>query len=635
MNSRKVTAMGLVLMLGISAAACASTSEETEEVEIVAVEVQTPRIGSLALDTAYIGTVAPQEQVYVMPKTSGTVTETFFAVGDSVQEGDVLFKIDDEAAQLQMANARASYESAQAGVTAQNGGARNLQNYQTEEQIRQLRDSLYDTDDQIAEMEDNLGDLRDQGGEISAARNQAQAALDAAEADYFSVKEGLEGQIVEKTKALDDKSRQLDEKMAILEGLQKPTENAGPKVDDLPDGTEDAGSVPPVLENDAAQIEEEIEILRNEIATLQGEMEALQNELTVKATKVEAARQTISQLDGTKASIEAGKTQIKSGIDQLENGQDTIRDNLAMAEQAYAITQNEIYPQTDAVSASQLQMASIGIDSAQMQLDFCTVTSPISGIVESVSVEKNGMAAAGNPAYIISNKESMTVTFFVAEKAKNVLNVGDHITVERNENTYDGTITEIGTMANAQTKLFQVKASVAGAGTGESALPNGVSVKVYATTQKEDHKLIIPYDSIYFSAGDAYVYCVEDHQIVRTEITVGLMSDDEAIVEDGITEDSQVVNNWSSKLRSGVEVEIVSVNGEAVETQPAQEDNAAGSDKETEEKPSDSEEPEEVKSTGEESQEASEGTDSGEEEGAVDGESAEKAGSEDMTEEEE
>lgn len=630
--------MGLVLMLGVSAAACASTSEETEEVEIVAVEVQTPRIGSLALDTAYIGTVAPQEQVYVMPKTSGTVTETFFAVGDSVQEGDVLFKIDDEAAQLQMANARASYESAQAGVTAQNGGARNLQNYQTEEQIRQLRDSLYDTDDQIAEMEDNLGDLRDQGGEISAARNQAQAALDVAEADYFSVKEGLEGQIVEKTKALDDKSRQLAEKMAILEGLQKPTGNAGPKVDNLPDGTEDAGSVPQVLENDAAQIEsvkKEIEILENEIATLQGEMEALQNELTVKATKVEAARQTISQLDGTKASIEAGKTQIKSGIDQLENGQDTIRDNLAMAEQAYAITQNEIYPQTDAVSASQLQMASIGIDSAQMQLDFCTVTSPISGIVESVSVEKNGMAAAGNPAYIISNKESMTVTFFVAEKAKNVLNIGDHITVERNENTYDGTITEIGTMANAQTKLFQVKASVAGAGTGESALPNGVSVKVYATTQKEDHKLIIPYDSIYFSAGDAYVYCVEDHQIVRTEITVGLMSDDEAIVEDGITEDSQVVNNWSSKLRNGVEVEIVSVNGEAVETQPAQEDNAAGSDKETGEKPSDSEEPDAVESTGEESQEASEGTDSGEEEGAVDGESTEKAGSEDMTEEEE
>ena len=262
-----------------------------------------------------------------------------------------------------------------------------------------------------------------------------------------------------------------------------------------------------------------------------------------------------SQLDG----IYASKTQLKSGIDQLENGKETINNNLATAEQAYAITQNEIYPETDAVGAARLQQASVGIDSAQMQLDFCTVTSPISGIVESVSVEKNGMAAAGNPAYIISNKESMTVTFHVAEKAKSTLAVGDHVTVERNGITYNGTITEIGTMAGQQTKLFQVKASVSGAG---DSLPNGVSVKVYATTQKEKDKLIVPYDSIYFSAGDAYVYCVENNAIVKTEVTVGLMNDTHAVIEEGLTKDSLVVDNWS-KLRTGVEVEVVSVNGEA------------------------------------------------------------------------
>ena len=227
-----------------------------------------------------------------------------------------------------------------------------------------------------------------------------------------------------------------------------------------------------------------------------------------------------------------------------------------------------------------------------MQLDFCTVTSPISGIVESVSVEKNGMASAGNPAYIISNRESMTVTFFVAEKAKNVLNIGDPITIERNEHIYDGAITEIGTMANAQTKLFQVKASIAGAGVGENALPNGVSVKVYATTEKEDSKLMIPYDSIYFSAGDAYVYCVENGQIVRKEVTVGLMSDEEAVIEEGLTEDSQVVSNWSSKLRNGVEADVVSVNGEAVVTdEPAetQETEAENAETEDEKEAADSE----------------------------------------------
>ncbi len=542
MNSKKATALGLVLALGMSVSACAGKEEAVQETEeSVAVEVQTPKIGSLTLDTAYIGTVMPQEQVYVIPKTSGTVTETFFEVGDQVQAGDVLFKIDDEAAQLQMANARAAYESAQAGVTAQNGGARDLQNYQTEEQIRQLRESLYDTDDQIAELEDNLGDLRDAGGKLSSAKEQAQAGVDAAAKIYYE----KQNEISEQIKVLQEE----------IDALQEADKNA-------------------------------------DVSAQEGEIASLQAELAGYKAAVDQARAGVDQIQAQLDSIDASKAQIKSGIDQAENGQDTIRDNLSMAEQAYAITQNEIYPQSDAVSAAQLQQASVGIDSAQMQLDFCTVTSPISGIVESVSVEKNGMASAGNPAYIISNRESMTVTFFVAEKAKNVLNIGDPITIERNEHIYDGAITEIGTMANAQTKLFQVKASIAGAGVGENALPNGVSVKVYATTEKEDSKLMIPYDSIYFSAGDAYVYCVENGQIVRKEVTVGLMSDEEAVIEEGLTEDSQVVSNWSSKLRNGVEADVVSVNGEAVVTdEPAetQETEAENAETEDEKEAADSE----------------------------------------------
>jgi len=559
MNSKKATALGLVLALGMSVSACAGKEEAVQETEeSVAVEVQTPKIGSLTLDTAYIGTVMPQEQVYVIPKTSGTVTETFFEVGDQVQAGDVLFKIDDEAAQLQMANARAAYESAQAGVTAQNGGARDLQNYQTEEQIRQLRESLYDTDDQIAELEDNLGDLRDAGGKLSSAKEQAQAGVDQ-----------LNEALVAQNAALQNMQKELE---SLTAGSD--SKNPGEVVPDTENG-EGSGTA------DNKEIEE-----------LKSAIENQKNAIDATKLKITEAQSGIDQIQAQLDSIDASKTQIKSGIDQAENGQDTIRDNLSMAEQAYAITQNEIYPQSDAVSAEQLQQASVGIDSAQMQLDFCTVTSPISGIVESVSVEKNGMASAGNPAYIISNRESMTVTFFVAEKAKNVLNIGDPITIERNEHIYDGAITEIGTMANAQTKLFQVKASIAGAGVGENALPNGVSVKVYATTEKEDSKLMIPYDSIYFSAGDAYVYCVENGQIVRKEVTVGLMSDEEAVIEEGLTEDSQVVSNWSSKLRNGVEADVVSVNGEAVVTdEPAetQETEAENAETEDEKEAADSE----------------------------------------------
>ena len=425
-----------------------------------------------------------------------------------------------------MKSAEASYSQAQAGVTAATSGSRDLQNYQTERSIQQLKDSLDDAENNIDDLKDNLGDLRDAGGKLGTAKDQAQAGLDAATDAYYNQKTDLE------------------KKMTDIQN----------QINDLSSG-ENADS----------------EETKKQISDLTDQKNGVEAELDGYKKAMDQAQSTVDQLNSQIEGINASKTQIKSSISQIENGKDTIRDNLTTAEQTYSITQNEVYPETDATYAAQMQAAEVGVDSAKMQLDFYTVKAPISGVVEAANVKKEDMAAAGNPAYIISNKDSMTVTFNVTEKAKNTMNVGDHVTVERDGETFDGTITEIGTMAGQQTKLFQVKATIPGAG---DKLPNGVSVKVSATTEKEDGSTLVPFDALYFSGGDAYVYCVVDNKLVRTSVTVGLMDDDYAIIEEGLDTDSLVVSNWSSKLRNGADAEIVSLNGEAVAS-PEQKEDAA------------------------------------------------------------
>lgn len=541
MNGKRCVLLGMTAILGMTATACSGSSEETEEAEKAAVDVVTPERGSLSTDTVYMGTAAPQQQVYVTPMVSGTVMEVNFQVGDTVQEGDLLFRIDDEAAQLQLASAEAAYHSAEAGVQAATGGARDLQNYQTEQSIQQLRDSMNDVDESIDEMESNLGDLRDAGGQLSSAKNAAQAAADQAETAYYALKSELDPQITAAQATVDDLQSQID----------------------------------------AAQPGTDVSGLQEQLDAEKSILEGLQAQLSNSKNALDQAEVAVTQIDGQIAANESAKTQLKSGIDTAEDSRETINENLATAEQSYAITQNEVYPDTDATYAAQLESAAVGIDSAQMQLDYYTVEAPISGVIESVSVEEDQMVSAGSAAYVISNKESMTVTFQVTEEAKNVLAVGDPVTVERNGDTYEGTITEVGTMANAQTHLFTVKASVSGA---SDKIPNGVTVKVYATTHEEENKLIIPYDALYFSAGSAYVYCVEDGTIVRTSVTVGLMSDTQAVIEEGLSEDSQVVGNWSSRLRDGAPAEVVSVNGETPVTEETEETaETAPAEEETEE----------------------------------------------------
>lgn len=522
MKAKKLMAMGLAVTLCVSATACGK-NKETTQVSKVSVEVENPQMGELTSDTTYIGTVEPQQQVYVMPKLSGTVTQVNYKVGDTVKEGDVLFKIDDEAYQVQMDSAQAAYNTAQAGATAATSGARDLQNYQTEEQIRQLQKNLNDTYESKDDMEDSLDELREHG----KAANAQVASLQS-DVDTLSQNLGVQKQdLAAKQTAMNEAKADYDSKTA----------------------------------SSSTATEEEKKAAEAAYNTAKTEYDAAAAAVTATSSQLALAKQGLSAAQAGVNTINSGKTQLKSGINQIETSQDTLTDSLNTAKQAYSITQNEVYPQTDATYAAQLNQAAVGIESAQMQLDYCTVTAPISGVIEAINVEKEGMAAAGNVAYIISNKDSMTVTFDVAEAAKNTLNIGDHVTVERNGQTFDGSITEIGTMAGQQTKLFRVKATVTGAG---DALPNGVSVKVSATTEKEDNKMLIPFDSLYFSGGDAYVYCVEDNKLVRTSVTVGLMDDEHAVIEDGLTTDSLVVDNWSAKLRNGAEVEIVTLNGEDV-----------------------------------------------------------------------
>ena len=178
MKKKSVMALGLAVTMGAATLTGCGSSKKTET-EKVNVEVQTPQSGEVTLDTDYIGTVSPEQQVYVVPLVSGTVTQVNYAVGDTVKEGDVLFKIDDEAAQLQMDNAKAVYSQAEAGVNVATGGSRHLQNYQTEKGIDSMEDSLDTVRDSIKDMESQIGTLGDQETQLTQAVSGAQAQANA------------------------------------------------------------------------------------------------------------------------------------------------------------------------------------------------------------------------------------------------------------------------------------------------------------------------------------------------------------------------------------------------------------------------------------------------------------------------
>ena len=165
----------LVLSMSTAFAGCGNTKTDTvTEEKSVVVEVMTAQNGTLTLSNQFVGTIAPQESVYVIPMAQGKVTNTYFQVGDMVQAGDVLFEIDDSAAKLQLEQAQLSYmnakQQADSALTTQQDAANTqletqlasalaqlkaaqVQHFTVKDSFDQISDSIESVDDSVETFE--------------------------------------------------------------------------------------------------------------------------------------------------------------------------------------------------------------------------------------------------------------------------------------------------------------------------------------------------------------------------------------------------------------------------------------------------------------------------------------------------
>ena len=278
------------------------------------------------------------------------------------------------------------------------------------------------------------------------------------------------------------------------------------------------------------------------------------------AAEITALEYQASQLQSNQASLESSISQAETAKDTTAKTIDFYEDNLKDAQVSYGIQNGQVYQDTAEALATQQQSADVAIKSAQMQLEYYSPTTPISGKVISKNVEVYGMTQAGYAAYVISNQDAMNVTFLVSGQVKSSLSVGQSVTITKNGESYPGTITEIGEAVAAQSGgLFSVKAVTEAAG---DKLASGPVVKLSVDTFKSENTILIPYDAVHFESERAYVYVIEDGKLVRTQVTLGLMNEDTVEVTEGLAAGSQVVSTWSSQLEDGAAVRVI---GEAKE----------------------------------------------------------------------
>lgn len=254
----------------------------------------------------------------------------------------------------------------------------------------------------------------------------------------------------------------------------------------------------------------------------------------------------------------------KQAIDKCEESIETLQDQIDSSYESYSqavvssdIKNGEMREMEKEVSQTggtlNISAAQLQVEQAQEGLEAYTITAAISGVIETVNIKEHDFATTNNPAFVISNKDSMVATYYVSEDVRNTFSTGQMISVEKDGEVYQGEVIEIGSTLDTTTGLFRIKAAIKG---DTAQMLSGTKAKVITDTYHEKDALIIPYDAVYYDGTQAYVYTIVDGKARKTNVTTGLYDVDNIVITEGITEDDVVITTWSAQLREGVAVSV-------------------------------------------------------------------------------
>lgn len=452
-------------------------------------------------------------------------------VGDKVKEGDVLCQFDDTAAQLQLDSAKSAVNSAEAGKKSAKDQS-SAASKQAQSSIDSMKDTLSGYQTSLKKAKQQMKKLESTQKELKSGMETAKKAYTTSKTTYKTAEN-----LYINYKAFLNQNPDCQ----TTAGLTAAMMDAG--TDGIPGSTEKAKTAKS-LSNSLSKAGVTVEYLSSSgLTALKENAEDAEAAYNAALGAYQEAASGVTTLQGTIDSLEAQITATQKGIKSAEK------------------TKKDTAVDTDGVYNAQIDAAQVGVDSAEYQKDLYTVTAPISGIVEAVNVTENEMAATGYPAFTISGKKTMLVTFYVTEEVKDFLQLGNSVEVTDNGNTYRGNISFIGTAVDVQKGLFKVQAQIYVNSTSD--LSTGISVNLSTVTQEDKGNIVIPYDAVYYEDNQPYIYCVENGKAVRKDVTTGLYNEDSIVITEGISAGEEIITSWASGLKEGAEI----LSGEETEEQ--------------------------------------------------------------------
>ena len=204
------------------------------------------------------------------------------------------------------------------------------------------------------------------------------------------------------------------------------------------------------------------------------------------------------------------------------------------------------------------------IESVQLQLDYATIHSPITGYAGKIQIQQGNLVKANDttPLVVINQVVPVFTSFSVPEQslpdvrhylADGELQVTANI-VNSAAPPVPGKLSFIDNSTDITTGTIKLKAEFANA---DKALWPGQFVNVVLTLTRQNDAIVAPASAIQNGPNGQYVFVVKPDQTVELRnVKVGRTEGDEAVIASGLAAGEQVVTVGQLRLAPGLKVTL-------------------------------------------------------------------------------
>jgi RND family efflux transporter MFP subunit len=270
--------------------------------------------------------------------------------------------------------------------------------------------------------------------------------------------------------------------------------------------------------------------LTSELNSVQNEVEMVKSYLDDLSSAISKAVPDASysqaSLDNAKTVVSITRSSIASAVTSVTGSKTSLNASVAASEVAGKTTGDS--SGTVATADASVKQALGAYNAALSRLEKTVIRSPISGTLNSLSVETGDFISAFTQVAVVSNNGALEVVSYVTEDDARRIQAGSDVLID---NAWKGVITRIAPAIDPTTKKIEVRVGI----TDKSAkLVNGQSVRINITKGKQtvtstSGPITIPLSALKLTPNGAYVFTLS-----ATSSLIALPVKDGAILGDKI-----------------------------------------------------------------------------------------------------